>query len=77
MLVRSSLMTARSNGRMVRTKITRDTWEALNSTWLAFDEVKPTIVTSARIPEFLNWIRQRAARLKGAVQMLINPIAIR
>jgi uncharacterized alpha-E superfamily protein len=65
--VRSSLMTARSNGRMVRTKITRDTWEALNSTWLAFDEVKPTIVTSARVPEFLDWIRQRSALFRGAL----------
>jgi uncharacterized alpha-E superfamily protein len=65
--VRSSLMTARNNGRMVRTKITRDTWDALNSTWLAFDEVKPATVTSARVPEFLDWIRQRSALFRGAL----------
>lgn len=65
--VRSSLMAARTNGRMVRTKITRDTWEALNSTWLAFDEVKPSAVTSARLPEFLDWIRQRSALFRGAL----------
>lgn len=65
--IRSSLMTARTNGRMVRTKITRDMWEALNSTWLAFDDVKPASVTTANVPDFLDWIRQRSALFRGAL----------
>ena len=32
---------ARTNARFVRTKITRDMWEAMNSTWLAYDALRP------------------------------------
>ena len=39
--VRSCLRNARTNARAVRTKITRDMWEALNSTWLAYEAIKP------------------------------------
>src|SRR5215210_6909972 len=33
--VHSCLKAARTNARFVRTKITRDMWEALNATWLS------------------------------------------
>ncbi len=65
--VRSCLRSARSNARFVRTKITRDMWEALNSTWLAYDAIKPDEITAARLPELLDWIRQRTALFRGAL----------
>jgi uncharacterized alpha-E superfamily protein len=65
--VRSCLRCARTNARFVRTKITRDMWEALNSTWLSFDAVKPAEATAARVPELIDWIRERTSLFRGAL----------
>jgi uncharacterized alpha-E superfamily protein len=65
--VRSCLRSARTNARAVRTKITRDMWEALNSTWLAYDAINADEITAARLPELLEWIRQRTALFRGAL----------
>lgn len=65
--VRSCLHNARTNGRAVRTKITRDMWEALNATWLEFDAIKPAEMTAAQLPELLDWVRQRTALFRGAL----------
>ena len=65
--VRACLRSARSNARAVRTKITRDMWEALNTTWLEFDALKPSELTPARLPELIDWIRQRTALFRGSL----------
>ena len=64
--VRSCLRQARTNARFVRTKITRDMWEAMNGTWIAFDAVKPA-VTAAKVPELIDWIRERTSLFRGAL----------
>ena len=76
--VRSCLKSARTNARAVRTKITRDMWEAMNSTWLAYEAIKPAEITAARLPELLDWIRaarrafpRRAARHDPARRRLL------
>jgi uncharacterized alpha-E superfamily protein len=65
--VRSCLQSARSNARFVRTKITRDMWEAMNATWIEFDAIRPWEMTTARLPELIDWIRQRAALFRGSL----------
>jgi uncharacterized alpha-E superfamily protein len=65
--VRSCLRAARTNARSVRTKITRDMWEALNSTWLSYDAINPAEITAARLPELLDWIRERTSLFRGAL----------
>jgi len=65
--VRSCIETARTNGRVVRTKITRDMWEALNMTWLGLTQVDQTAATGARLPDFLDWVRERTAQFRGAM----------
>lgn len=65
--VRSCLTAARTNARSVRTKITRDMWEALNSTWISFEEIRPAEITAARLPVLLDWIRDRASLFRGAL----------
>jgi uncharacterized alpha-E superfamily protein len=65
--VRSCLLAARTNARFVRTKITRDMWEAMNATWLAYDAIQPAEITAARVPELLDWIRERASLFRGAL----------
>ena len=65
--VRSCLRAARTNARFVRTKITVDMWEALNSTWLAYDAITPSDIKAAHLPELLAWIRERTALFRGTL----------
>ncbi len=65
--VKSCLRTARNNGRSVRTALTRDVWESINSTWNELAAVKPDSITSERLPVFLDWIRQRSMAFRGAL----------
>ena len=69
--VRTCIRAARTNARTVRTSITRDMWEAMNTTYLAFEAIKPDEITDARLPEFLDWVRERTSHFRGA---LLNTI---
>ena len=59
--------TARNNGRAVRTALTRDVWESINTTWNELAQVKPASITADRLPEFLDWIKQRVMSFRGAL----------
>jgi uncharacterized alpha-E superfamily protein len=65
--VRTCLRAARTNARFVRTKMTREMWEAMNSTWLSYDAIDPAGITPARLPELLDWIRERIALFRGSL----------
>jgi uncharacterized alpha-E superfamily protein len=65
--IKSNLKAARNNGRSVRTALTRDVWESLNSTWNDFAQINPAEITSDRLPGFLEWVKQKAMAFRGAV----------
>jgi uncharacterized alpha-E superfamily protein len=65
--VRSCIRIARNNARSVRTAMTRDVWESINSTWNELVQVSPESITSDRLPVFLDWIRQRTMAFRGAL----------
>jgi uncharacterized alpha-E superfamily protein len=65
--VKSCLRAARNNGRAVRTALTRDVWESINSTWNELAQVKPHSVTGTKLPVFLEWVKQRSMAFRGAV----------
>ena len=65
--VKSCLRTARNNGRAVRTALTRDVWESINSTWNEIAQMNPSSITADRLPVFLEWIRQRCMAFRGAL----------
>lgn len=65
--IRCCLETARNNGRAVRTALTREMWEALNSTWIEFAAIDPAEVGPGRLAELLDWVRQRSAQYRGAM----------
>ena len=69
--VRSCLEMARNNARSVRTGITAELWEAINTTWIEFSDVNPQSITQDRLPDFLSWISQRSHLVRGA---LLNTI---
>ncbi len=65
--VKSCMRAARNNGRAVRTALTRDVWESLNSTWNELSQIRPQSITADRLPVFLEWIKQRAMAFRGAL----------
>jgi uncharacterized alpha-E superfamily protein len=65
--IRSSVKTARNNGRAVRTALTRDVWESINTTWNELSQVKPSTMTADRLPVFLDWVKQRVMSFRGAL----------
>jgi len=65
--VRHCLELARNNARAVRTSITAELWEAINTTWIEFNDVNPQTITQERLPEFLAWVNQRAHLFRGAL----------
>lgn len=69
--VRSCLATARRNARAQRTALTREMWESLNSSWIAFEAIKPATVTSDTLPQLLDWIKERSAAYRGALMNTI------
>ncbi|WP_321339811.1 alpha-E domain-containing protein [Breoghania sp.] len=65
--VRSCLRTARDNARSVRTAITREMWESLNTTWIEFSDIKPHHMTRNKLPTLLDWIKERSMLFRGAM----------
>jgi len=69
--IRTCLELARNNARAVRTGITAELWEAINTTWIDFAETSPQSITQDKLPDFLAWVNQRAHLFRGA---LLNTI---
>ena len=65
--IRSVVRGARNNGRAVRTALTRDVWESINSTWNELLAIKPADLTTDRLPVFLDWVKQRSMSFRGAI----------
>ncbi len=65
--IRCCLEAARNNGRSVRTALTREMWEALNSTWIEFAAIDPAGVGAGAMTELLDWVRQRSGQFRGAM----------
>lgn len=64
--VRSLVESARSNGRRVRTALTREVWEATNESARAIRELLADPVPAAELPQVLAFIRQESAFVRGA-----------
>jgi len=65
--VRSCLLAARTNARSVRTALTLDMWETINSAWLEFSQLRPREVTGGKLQELLQWIKQVSHQYRGAL----------
>ena len=65
--VRSCIETARNNARSVRTGLTREMWEALNGTYNTFAAIGRADLGPGRLPEVLDWVRERANLFRGAM----------
>lgn len=62
----SCLETARTNARAVRTALTTDTWEAINSTHLQLSRFGEEDFQPERVGAFLEWVKERSLLFSGA-----------
>lgn len=58
---------ARNNGRMTRTAITREVWEAINEAWLVLRDLLRRPVREADLPEVLATVRRQSGLVRGAL----------
>lgn len=65
--VLSSIETARSNARLVRTALTREVWEATNESWMAVRAALDRPVRDRDLTGALDLIRQQSALVRGAL----------
>ncbi|MGZ9718770.1 alpha-E domain-containing protein [Rhizobium miluonense] len=64
--VMSCIEYGRNNARMVRTALTRDTWEATNECWIELKTLLGKKLKTAELPEMIDVIKQRAGLIRGA-----------
>ncbi len=74
--VLSCIEAARSNGRMVRTALSTEVWEAVNEAWMTLTEAFRRPVSVKNLAEVLSTIRQHSSQVRGALHgtMLRNDI---
>ncbi len=74
--VMSCIDSARNNARMVRTALTRETWEATNECWIELKQMLARKLKSADLPEVIDTVKRRAGLIRGAFHgsMLRNEI---
>jgi uncharacterized alpha-E superfamily protein len=71
-----SIETARSNARMVRTALTRETWESINEAWMSLKRILAKPIDARDLPTVLDAIKRETALIRGSFHgtMLRNEI---
>lgn len=64
--VMSCIDSGRNNARMVRTALTRETWEATNECWIELKQLLGRKVKAADLPGVIDTIKRRAGLIRGA-----------
>ena len=72
----SAIETARNNARMVRTALTRETWESINEAWMALKRMLAKPIDERDLPSVLDAIKRETALIRGCFYgtMLRNEI---
>lgn len=63
----SNVKLARDNARTVRTALTREVWEAVNSSWMTLSALLKRPVSDSDLPDVLSVIRRQSAQMRGAL----------
>ncbi|WP_303978565.1 alpha-E domain-containing protein [Dongia mobilis] len=64
--IRRCLETARTNARAVRTAITTEMWQAINSAWLELPAMAARATDPDSLMEFLDWVKEISLRFDGS-----------
>lgn len=65
--VMSSIETARNNARMVRTALTRETWESTNEAWMALKRILARPIDQRDLPSVLDAVKRETALIRGSL----------
>ena len=68
--VRSCVSNARENARAVRFAITRECWEALNSTWSDLRRMNRNDAAGSGLSDVIDWVKMRTAHFWGRCRPL-------
>ncbi len=61
----AAMETARNNARMVRTALTRETWEATNECWIELKQLLSKRAKPADMPEVIDAIKRSTGLIRG------------
>lgn len=64
--VMASIETARLNARMVRTALSRESWESLNEAWMSLKRMLANPIDERDMPVILDAIKRETALIRGA-----------
>ncbi len=64
--VASCIESARRNARMVRTALTSEVWDAINSTFLEFADLERMPRSRDQLPKLTEWTKRQSALVRGA-----------
>ncbi len=72
----AAIETARNNARMVRTALTRETWESINEAWMSLKRMLAKPIDERDLPSVLDAIKRETALIRGSFYgtMLRNEI---
>ena len=62
----SCIEAARSNSRAVRTALTSDTWEGVNSAWNELQRLEPDVTDHEATSSFLDWVMRTSLAFDGS-----------
>ena len=66
--IASCVSQARENGRIVRTALTSQVWDALNSAFQEMQEMRRTERSKLSINDLIDWTIRRASTVRGAIE---------
>jgi uncharacterized alpha-E superfamily protein len=64
--IRNCFETARTNARSVRTALTAEMWETINSAWLELQQYGNGPGTREEVSRFLRWVQETSLRFDGS-----------
>ncbi|HZH09395.1 MAG TPA: alpha-E domain-containing protein [Microvirga sp.] len=64
--IQSCFNTARQNARSVRSALTSEMWEAINSAWLDLGRYRSKKISVEELPRFLNLVKEASLRYDGS-----------
>ena len=64
--IRNCLAIARNNARAVRTAVTGEMWETINSAWLELRNVEPSSLGREELARFLDWVKNVSLTFDGS-----------
>ena len=72
--IKSCIIKARNNLKMVRTAVTLEVWNTVNSWYHELENYEQVKYTSKNLPEILDWVKKQVNLIKGTIDhtQLVN-----